>query len=88
MLLASEDAWVTPDSISMTYEALSAGCRTGVFELSPNKTSNSRITHSIEALVKNQYVRTLKNFLYDKQKCNNQFTPQANDCAKKILKLF
>jgi mitochondrial fission protein ELM1 len=84
MLLASENAWVTPDSVSMTYEALSAGCRTGIFELCPNK-SNPRIIHSVQVLIKNDYIRTTKSFLYEKQKSNKTFIPQATVCAKIIL---
>ena len=85
MLLASENAWVTPDSVSMTYEALSAGCRTGVIELSPNK-SKTRITHSIQALIKNEYIRTHKDFTCEKQSINKTFLSQAHYCAKIILK--
>ena len=87
MLLASENAWVTPDSVSMTYEALSAGCQTGILELHPNK-SNPRITHSIQALIKNEYIRTQKGFLYEKQKSNKKFTSQATACAKVIIQKF
>jgi len=84
MLLANENAWVTPDSVSMTYEALSAGCRTGILELCPNK-SNPRIIHSVQVLIKNDYIRTTKSFLYEKQKSNKTFIPQATVCAKIIL---
>jgi uncharacterized protein len=84
MLLASENAWVTPDSVSMIYEALSAGCRTGIFQLYPNK-GNSRIAHSIQALIKNEYVRTHTDFICEKPKSNKKFTPQAKPCAKMII---
>ena len=84
ILLASENAWVTPDSVSMTYEALSAGCRTGILQLCQNK-SNPRIINSIQALIKNEYIRTPKSFLYDKPKSNKIFTPQATACAKVII---
>jgi mitochondrial fission protein ELM1 len=84
MLLASENAWVTPDSVSMTYEALTAGCRTGVIEVPPNK-SNARIAHSIQALIKNEYIRTHRDFIGEKPKSNKIFTPQATACAKVII---
>lgn len=36
-------AWLSPDSVSMVYEALSAGCATGIFKLPPsNKRSKVR----------------------------------------------
>ena len=83
MLLVSENAWVTPDSVSMIYEALSARCRTGIFQLYPNK-GNSRIAHSIQALIKNEYVRTHTDFICEKQSITKVFLSQAHYCAKKI----
>ena len=88
MLLSSENAWVTPDSVSMTYEALSAGCQTGILELCSNK-SNLRITHSMQVLIKNKYIRTQKSFLCDNQCTNKLLTSQTTACAKEIIvKLF
>lgn len=55
ILLASENAWVTPDSVSMTYEALSAGCRVGLFELEILK-PKSQVIKSITFLRKNEFV--------------------------------
>ena len=85
MLLVSENAWVTPDSVSMIYEALSARCRTGIFQLYPNK-GNSRIAHSIQALIKNEYIRTHTDFICEKQIITKVFLPQAHYCAKIIRK--
>jgi len=50
-LAACRCAWITPDSASMVYEALSAGAACGVFELLPR--GNSRISRSIDELVRN-----------------------------------
>ncbi len=58
-LESSEYVWVTPDSISMTYESLSAGCRVGVFNLS--KKRESRVTKNQQRLVEEGKIRTLKN---------------------------
>ena len=41
----SGEAWVTPDSVSMVYEALSAGCRLGLFQLMP--LSGSRVAKGL-----------------------------------------
>lgn len=41
-------AWVTPDSVSMVYEALTAGCRVGLFDLPAM--ADSRVARSILAL--------------------------------------
>ena len=86
-LLASENAWVTPDSVSMTYEALSAGCLTGLFDIPPSK-SNSRITQSIKALLKNGFIYTQRDFLNINQKSNKFFKSQASSCAKEIILNF
>ncbi|MDA9119720.1 mitochondrial fission ELM1 family protein [Opitutales bacterium] len=85
MLLASENAWVTPDSVSMTYEALSAGCRTGVFEI-PKSKFNSRISKSLKILCENRYIFTHSHFIRSKITTTRMFTPQANACAFQILK--
>lgn len=43
------ECWVSPDSASMVYEALTAGCAVGVFKLSPLK--NSRVVKAIDGLL-------------------------------------
>lgn len=50
-LAASGEVWVSPDSGSMVYEALTAGCRVGLLELDPRPDSRiaSDIAHLIEA---------------------------------------
>ncbi|WP_166258920.1 mitochondrial fission ELM1 family protein [Marinobacter salicampi] len=48
-LAAVRAVWVTPDSGSMVYEALTAGIPTGLFELAPK--ANTRIVRSVEALL-------------------------------------
>lgn len=47
-LAASSEVWVSPDSGSMLYEALTAGCRVGLFELSARP--DSRIARDIAGL--------------------------------------
>ena len=58
-LESSQYVWVTPDSISMTYESLSAGCRVGIFNL--RKKRESRVTKNQQRLVEEGKIRTLKN---------------------------
>lgn len=82
-LLASVNAWVTPDSVSMTYEALSAGCRTCTFQLLSSK-SNSRVAKSINLLLEKGYITTQLDFISGKLKWIKKFPTQANFCAKKI----
>ena len=83
MLLASENAWVTPDSVSMTYEALSAGCRTYFFNLPPSK-SNTKVKQSLQSLLKDGYIFPRSHFMHSKITTTKIFTPQANASAKEI----
>jgi mitochondrial fission protein ELM1 len=46
--------WVTPDSVSMVYEALTAGASVGVFDLAPK--SGSKVVQGIADLVSSQYL--------------------------------
>lgn len=61
-LESSQYVWVTPDSISMTYESLSAGCRVGIFSLI--KKRESRVTENQQRLVEEGKIRTLKNKIW------------------------
>lgn len=48
------EAWVTPDSVSMVYEALTAGCRVGLFSLAPSP--GSRVARGVLDLRARGYV--------------------------------
>ena len=85
MLLASENAWVTPDSVSMTYEALSAGCRTYLFVL-PRSKSNTRVYQSLKVLRTERKILSTQHYKDGKTVYTRSFTPQAYVCAMKILK--
>lgn len=49
-LLAAQEAWVTEDSISMIYEAITAGARTGLLPL-PAKDPAGRIAKAVETAI-------------------------------------
>lgn len=53
-LARARDVWVTEDSVSMIYEALTAGCRVGVLPL-PRK-SASRLHRAIDRLLEQGFV--------------------------------
>jgi uncharacterized protein len=57
-LLTAREAWVTEDSASMVFEALTAGARVGLLPL-PRLRPDSRVLRAIEDLVDSGYVRTL-----------------------------
>ena len=51
----SESVLVTPDSISMVYEALSAKCLVGLLKLEP-KSAKSRVVKNIDFLIQEGYI--------------------------------
>lgn len=56
-LSQSEYCWVTQDSVSMLYEALSAGCKTGLLTL--DMRANSRLQQGIHTLQEQGLISTL-----------------------------
>ena len=59
-LSSVEKCWVTEDSVSMIYEALSGGARVGILPV-PRKRSNTRILRGLEDLTASQRVHIFKN---------------------------
>ena len=59
-LSSVEKCWVTEDSVSMIYEALSGGARVGILPV-PRKRSKARILRGLEALITSQRVHIFKN---------------------------
>lgn len=49
-LAVTETVWVTEDSVSMVYEALTAGCRVGLLKL-PDAQADSRVMRGVGRLV-------------------------------------
>jgi hypothetical protein len=54
-LRAAKEVWVTEDSVSMIYEALTSGARVGLLP-APRLTRDSRVIWSVEALVADGFV--------------------------------
>ena len=52
----AETVYVTEDSVSMIFEALTAGCRVGVIAM--DRLKQDRITHVIDALILDHIVGT------------------------------
>ena len=87
MLLASENAWVTPDSISMVYEALSANCNVGVLELKePRK--NDKVARNILLLKEERYILDLEMFAKNEKLSLSKLRNQAEICASVIAENF
>jgi hypothetical protein len=79
-------AWVTADSISMVYEALSAGCRVGILPVRWKKKAN-KFQRSIDDLVQAKWATT-----YERWRTGDiiptPLTPlnEAARCANEILR--
>ena len=75
--------WITEDSVSMVYEALSSGAKTGILSLDSDKAS--RVTKEMSRLVKEKRVMTLKSM---HKASNNTPLNEADRCAKLLLEKF
>jgi uncharacterized protein len=81
----SGSVWVTADSISMVFEALTAGCRVGILPVEW-KGKDNKFNRSADFLISNGWVTS-----FEKWKINMEITaPEANldeaaRCAREIL---
>lgn len=60
VLSLAGQVWVTPDSVSMVYEALTSGAGVGVFDLPPRH--SSRVVRGLERLVQSGWVTRFRNW--------------------------
>ena len=83
-LARSSEVWVSPDSGSMVYETLTAGCRVGLLELAP--TAGSRIAHDIAGLVEDGMVTPIARWREEHAlKPPGRVFNEAARCARAIL---
>ena len=76
--------WVTPDSASMVFEALTAGAAVGVFDLPANP--KSRVGRAISQLADAQRITRFANWCAsDQLQPNTHPLAEADRCAKWIL---
>jgi hypothetical protein len=79
-------AWVTADSISMIYEALTAGCRVGVLPVKWKKPHN-KFQKSIDYLVDRHIVMVYEDWLNNaRHKVQPAALDEASRCAEEILR--
>lgn len=83
---ASERVWVTADSVSMVYEALSAGCRVGVLPVDWKRRSN-KFRRSLEDLLQKKMITTYQAW----HDGDGRMQPgvrldEASRCAREILR--
>jgi len=78
--------WVTGDSISMVYEALSAGCNVGIIPVQWHR-KNSKFAISEQYLYAQKVIVSLENWLAGKRILGNPVPlNEADKCAREILK--
>nr|WP_232348913.1 mitochondrial fission ELM1 family protein [Neptunomonas qingdaonensis] len=82
-LAIAETCWVTEDSVSMVYEALTAGCRVGLIELKSK--TDSRIARGLARLRASGRVRSLKQSGNPSEKVLPALA-EARRCADLIIK--
>lgn len=83
-LASAAQVWITPDSASMVYEALSSGAAVGCFDLPFAKPG--RVARGLEKLLRNQRLTSFGNWQAAGKLCPN-LTPldESERCAKALL---
>ena len=81
--------WVGEDSVSMVYEALTAGARVGLLNV-PKKDRGSRITRGVNTLLKSERVVLFADPVPDLRWMNNSgpYFHEADRCARRLLSNF
>lgn len=78
--------WITADSISMVYEALSAGCRVGVVPVKWKK-KNNKFQRSIDYLRDERRIVMLSEYLQGETEwLGHEPLNEADRCAREILR--
>ncbi len=78
--------WVTGDSISMVYEALSAGCKVGVLPIQWKKKDN-KFQRSLNYLLEEKLIISLNQYLQGEETWSkHEPLNEADRCAKEILR--
>ncbi len=77
--------WVSADSVSMVYEALSAGCRVGILSVKW-KNKQNKIARGIELLEKSNKITSFETFKNNGCLPNHSGLNEAKRCATEIVK--
>jgi mitochondrial fission protein ELM1 len=84
-LQAAKEVWVTEDSVSMIYEALTSGARVGLLPM-PRLVSGSRVVRGVDSLVADGFLTPFENWLK-----NQRIAPppevlnEADRCARLVV---
>lgn len=82
-LATAEQAWVTADSVSMVYEALTAGCEVGVLDV-PQQAKN-RLTQGLQDLADESIITFFARWTGDALHKPDRNFDEAGRCAQQIL---
>jgi mitochondrial fission protein ELM1 len=86
-LADSSYAWVTADSVSMVYEALTAKNHVGLLSV-PEKTT-SRVSQGVNKLVKEQYLKTFDQWQrHEELEVTRVIENESDRCANEITNKF
>lgn len=86
-LQQAKEVWVTEDSVSMIYEALSSGARVGLLP-TPRVTGFSRVLSGIDGLVEDGYLTTFADWLHtERLNAPPQALQEADRCAEITLQI-
>ena len=82
----NKTVWITGDSMSMIYEALSAGCQVGILPVSWKRADN-KFAHSLADLLTSRRIVTLEGWLDGREEWQEQQPlDEADRCAREILR--
>ena len=81
-----ESVWITADSVSMVYEALSAGCKVGILPVAWRR-RNNKFQRSLDHLLDEKLIVTLPQYLQGASKWHDhEPLNEADRCAREILR--
>lgn len=81
-----ESVWITADSVSMVYEALSAGCKVGILPVAWRK-KNNKFRRSLDYLLDEKLIVTLPQYLQGASEWHDhEPLNEADRCAREILR--
>jgi uncharacterized protein len=81
--------WVSADSVSMVFEALSAECRVGVLSVDwkeKRKKNTNKIAHAIKLLEQKKIIISFENFMNKAEYPAQEALNEAGRCAEEILR--
>ena len=87
-LRQAKEVWVTEDSVSMIYEALTSGARVGLLPTPRLNTGSQRVLNGIDALLADGYLTPFADWIHTQRlTAAPQPLQEADRCAKLTLQI-